>query len=113
MSKTFAVAPATHTVRDRAIQVLAFCVYGALWVAFTAALVVAPARLDEVWAWLASQVLPVQLLLWLLFLPVTAGLWVWETTWPLVLRAAVVLGLAGWTVYMFAPRWLLPRRSAR
>lgn len=113
MSKSFAAASATRTVRDRGIQALAFCVYGALWVAFGAALLVAPARLDEVWAWLASQALPVQLLLWLLFLPVTTGLWVWETTWPLVVRGVVVLGLAGWTFYMFAPRWLLRRPPGR
>jgi hypothetical protein len=41
-----------------------------------------------------------------LFLPVMAGLWVWETTWPLVLRVMIIVGLAGWNLLVLLPRWL-------
>jgi len=48
----------------------------------------------------------VQAVAWLLFLPVMVGLWVWETTWPLIVRLLVVLGLAGWNLLVFLPKAL-------
>lgn len=40
----------------------------------------------------------------LLFLPVTLGLWIWETTWPVLLRLVLVAGVAGWNLLVFLPR---------
>jgi hypothetical protein len=37
---------------------------------------------------------------------VMVGLWIWESTWPLVVRATLVLGIAGWNLVMFLPRAL-------
>jgi hypothetical protein len=48
----------------------------------------------------------VQIVVWVLFLPVMVGLWVWETTWPLVLRLILVAGIAGWNLFMFLPKAL-------
>jgi hypothetical protein len=31
------------------------------------------------------------------------GLWVWDTTWPLVVRL-VVAGIAGWNLLIFLPK---------
>ena len=45
---------------------------------------------------------------WVLFLPVVAGLWVWESTWPLLVRLVLVAGLAGWNLLV-----LIPRAAAR
>lgn len=45
----------------------------------------------------------------LLLLPVVIGLWVWETSWPLVARLVLFAGLAVWTAYMFFPKTLLGR----
>jgi len=33
-----------------------------------------------------------------------AGMWVWETSWPLVVRAALLVGLCGWTLLVMLPR---------
>ena len=41
---------------------------------------------------------------WLLFLPVMIGLWIWETTWPLLVRLVLVIGIAGWNLLIFLPR---------
>jgi hypothetical protein len=41
---------------------------------------------------------------WVLFLPVMAGLWIWETTWPVLLRLLLVGGLAAWNLLVFLPR---------
>ena len=39
-----------------------------------------------------------------LFLPVVGALWVWETSWPIIVRLVLVVGLAGWSLAMFMPR---------
>jgi hypothetical protein len=31
-------------------------------------------------------------------------MWIWETTWPLLLRLVLVIGLAWVTVYVFFPK---------
>jgi hypothetical protein len=81
-----------------------FGIFAVLWVAFAAALVLSQGSLDDTWSWIRDQHLVVQGLIWILFLPVTAGLWVWETTWPLILRLVVVGGLAGWTLLVMIPK---------
>ena len=48
----------------------------------------------------------VQIVVWILFLPVMIGLWIWESTWPLIVRLVLVVGVAGWNLIMFLPRAL-------
>lgn len=48
-------------------------------------------------------------MVWLLFLPVIAGLWVYETTWPFVLRIVLIASIGGWNIWMFLPRGILGR----
>ena len=81
-----------------------FVLFAALWIAFGVALVLSQGSLDQAWATIRGLPLIVQLIAWLLFLPVMAGLWVWETAWPLVLRVVVVAGLAGWNLLVLLPR---------
>ena len=79
-------------------------VFGALWVAFAAALVRDPARLDAAWRRVRTMPIVVQALVWLLFLPLLAGVYVWRRTWPRVARLTLVGGLACWNLLMFLPR---------
>ena len=81
-----------------------FVVFAALWVAFGAALIWSQGSLDQAWATIRGLPLIVQLGVWLLFLPVMAGLWVWETAWPLLARVVVIAGLAGWNLLVFLPK---------
>jgi hypothetical protein len=81
-----------------------FVVFAALWVAFGAALIWSQGSLDQAWATIRGLPLIVQLGVWLLFLPVMAGLWIWETAWPLLLRVLVIAGLAGWNLLVFLPK---------
>jgi hypothetical protein len=81
-----------------------FLVFAVLWVAFGAALVVSQGSLDQAWQAIRDLPLVVQAVVWVLFLPVMAGLWVWESTWPLVVRLLLVLGVAGWNLLIFLPR---------
>ena len=90
-----------------------FVVFLLIWVALGAALILNPGTVDELWVSLGGLPLVVQLVIWLLFLPVMAALWVWQTDWPELIRILIVLGLAGWTLLVFRPKWLrLPGRGA-
>lgn len=79
-------------------------VFGGLWLAIAIALVRDPARIDLAWQRVRSLPLLIQAVVWLLFLPVMAGMWAWRTTWPALARLVVVGGLAGWNVLIFLPR---------
>jgi len=83
-----------------------FAVFALLWIAFGAALVWSQGSLDQAWQTVRNLPLVVQLVAWVLLLPVMAGLWIWETSWPLVARIALVLGIAGWNLLVFLPRAL-------
>jgi hypothetical protein len=81
-----------------------FLIFLALWVIFGAAVVLSQGSLDEAWETIRGWPLILQALAWLLFLPVMFGLWVWETSWPLVIRLLLVLGAAGWNLLVLVPR---------
>jgi hypothetical protein len=87
-----------------------FIVFAVIWVAFGAGLLMSQGSLDQAWQAIRDLPLVVQVVVWLLFLPVMIGLWVWETTWPLILRLVVVLGIAGWNLLMFLPKALQAAR---
>ena len=91
-------------MRDRIISIFAFAVLTFLWLGFGAALLFNWNLLDNVWQSFLSWPIIIQWVVGLLVLPVVLGLWVWETSWSLVLRLVLVLGLAWVTVYTFFPR---------
>ena len=94
-----------NTVGFLAETGLLFALFAILWLAFGVALIQSHGSLDAAWQWVRSLPLLVQTAVWLLFLPVMVGLWVWETTWPLVLRVILVLGIAGWNLLVLLPRF--------
>jgi len=81
-----------------------FLVFAALWLAVGAGIVLSQGSVDAVWEQIRQLPLIIQALAWLLFLPVMVGIWVWETSWPLMVRAVVVAGLAAWTLLVMLPR---------
>ena len=87
-----------------------FGVFAVLWVAFGAALIWSQGSLDQAWETVRGLPLIVQVGAWLLFLPVMAGLWIWETTWPLIVRVVLIVGIAGWNLLVFLPRALQAAR---
>ena len=87
-----------------------FIVFAVIWVAFGAGLLLSQGSIDQAWQAIRDLPLIVQVFVWLLFLPVMIGLWVWETTWPLILRLVLVLGIAGWNLLMFLPKALQAAR---
>jgi hypothetical protein len=83
-----------------------FVLFAVIWVGFGVALIWSQGSLDAAWQSIRSLPLIVQGIVWLLFLPVMLGLWIWETAWPLILRLLLVVGIAGWNLLVLLPRWL-------
>lgn len=82
-----------------------FVVFALIWAAFGVALIWSQGGLDAAWQWVRDLHWLAQGLVWLLFLPVMLGLWIWETSWSVVLRVALVVSLAGWTLLVFPKPW--------
>ncbi len=89
----------------------AFVFFAVLWAGFAAALIWSQSSLDQTWAWIRDLPLILQGVVWLLFLPVVAGLWVWETTWPLAMWLLLVVGLGFVNLYTFFPRTVFGART--
>jgi hypothetical protein len=83
-----------------------FAIFTIIWVAFGAGLIFSQGSVDQAWQMVRSLPLIVQIGVWVLFLPVMIGLWVWETSWPLIVRLVLVVGVAGWNLFMFLPKAL-------
>jgi ABC-type amino acid transport system permease subunit len=83
-----------------------FAIFAVVWVAFAAGLIFSQGSVDQAWQTIRELPLIVQIVVWILFLPVMIGLWIWETTWPLVVRLVLVVGVAGWNLFMFLPKAL-------
>lgn len=94
---------------ESAFNVFVFLLFAALWVGFAWALIASQGSLDAAWHWIRSQPLIVQGVVWLLFLPVVAGLWIWESAWPAVVRLVLVFGVGFFNLYLFFPGYLLRR----
>jgi ABC-type amino acid transport system permease subunit len=67
-------------------------------------LIFSQGSVDQAWQTVRGLPLIVQIAVWVLFLPVMIGLWVWETSWPLMVRLVLVIGVAGWNLFMFLPK---------
>ena len=83
-----------------------FAIFALIWVAFGAGLIFSQGSVDQAWQAIGALPLIVQVVVWVLFLPVMAGLWVWETTWPLIVRLVLVAGIGGWNLLVFLPKAL-------
>jgi hypothetical protein len=81
-----------------------FAIFAFIWIAFAAGLIWSQGSVDQAWQSIRELPLIVQAVVWVLFLPVMIGLWVWETTWPLIVRLVLVIGIAGWNLLIFLPR---------
>ncbi len=102
------IVPVTGVIPFLVSSGILLIVFGAIWLGIGAALVANQGALEEAWRSIGALPVPVLGLAWLLFLPPMAGLWVWTTSWPMVVRLVVIAGIAGWNLLVF-----MPRRAAR
>jgi hypothetical protein len=97
------VLPITSVIPVLVRTGILWLAFALMWAGFLITVVVDPAALDAAWRAIGAMPLIGQALLWLLFLPVMAGLWTWATDWPLVVRLVLILALAAWNLIVFLP----------
>lgn len=98
------VVPVTGVIPSLVSSGIMLVGFAAIWLSFGAALLAGHGALDDAWRSIGALPLPILALVWLLFLPPMAGLWVWTTSWPLALRLVVIALLAGWNLLVLIPR---------
>lgn len=89
---------------NRIINLVAFAILSLLWLGFIAMMLINSNMLVVFWHTFRSWPIFFQIIVGFLTLPVVAGLWIWQTGWPVLLRVILVLGLAWVTVYTLFPR---------
>ena len=82
----------------RVLSTYAIVIFAMLWVGFAIALVVNRESLDLLWNWVRALPSVVEIIVWVLFLPIMAGLWLWESSWPALLRLLAFAGIVVWTL---------------
>ena len=97
------IVPVTSLIPILVRTGLLFAVFAAGWVACFAALALRPELLVEAWQSLGAAPIAAQAAAWLLFLPLTAGVWVSQTDWPPLVSAGVMAGIAGWNLLVLRP----------
>jgi len=80
------------------MNIYAIVIFAILWVGFAVALVVNPEWLDLLWNWVRGLPLVAEIVVWVVLLPITVGLWIWTSSGPVLLRLLGAAGIAGWTV---------------
>jgi hypothetical protein len=79
-----------------------FIIMVGLWGAFIALAFTSPDTLSDVWNWAGDLWWPLQIVVWILFLPWMIGLWVWQADWSFAARMAAIAVLAvGWSAAAF------------
>ena len=82
----------------RIMSTYANVVFVVLWVGFVTALVVNREWLDVLWNW--GQALPPapKVIIWVIFSPIMVGLWIWESSWPVLGRLVGFAVMVAWTL---------------
>ncbi|MCI0582272.1 MAG: hypothetical protein L0227_05140 [Chloroflexi bacterium] len=94
---------------EQLFNVFVFVLFLVLWGLFAYALVANQGSLDTIWEWSRSQHILVQIVIWLLVLPLAIGLWIWESGWPLIVRLTLVISIGAFNLWLFFPKDLFKR----
>lgn len=82
---------------SRVLSTYAIAIFAVLWVGFALALVVDLGWLDSLWSWVRGLPPVAEITVWALFLPIVVGLWIWESSWPSLVRLLAFAGIVLWT----------------
>jgi hypothetical protein len=80
------------------LTIYSLVVFAILWVGLAFTMIVNPALLDQIWNWVRALPLLQEIIAWVLFLPIMVGLWIRESSWPMIFRWLATAGLVGWTL---------------
>ena len=87
-----------NDILSRTMSIYANLIFVVLWVGFLIALVVNREWLDELWNWARALPSAPRIIVWVLFLPILVGLWIWESSWPTLGQIVGFMGIAAWTL---------------
>jgi hypothetical protein len=96
----------------RVLGIYAILIFAMLWVGFATALVVNRDWLDLLWNWVRALPWVAETIVWVLFLPIVVGLWIWESSWPALVRLLAFAGIVVWTLLAVSSFLRAVRRSA-
>ena len=82
----------------RVLSTYAIVIFVVLWVGFVIALVVNREWLDLLWNWVRALPSVAEIIVWVLFLPIMVGLWIWESSWPALGNLFGFAAIVGWTL---------------
>ena len=82
----------------RVLSTYAIVIFAILWVGFAIALVVNREWLDLLWNWVQALPSVAEIIVWVLFLPIMVGLWIWESSWPALGHLLAFAGIVVWTL---------------
>ena len=85
------------------MDVVIFTMVALFWMAFAGAVLFSQSSIHDVWQWFKDQNLLLQASLGFLFLPWVVGMWIWETSWPVIWRGLLAGGVAWASIYAFFP----------
>lgn len=83
----------------RLLSTYAILVFAILWVGFVVALLVNREWLGLLWDSVRALPPLAEIIVWLLFLPIMAGLGLWESSWPAYARLLALAGIIIWTLF--------------
>lgn len=82
----------------RVLSTYAILIFAMLWVGFAIALIANREWLDLLWDWVRALPSVAEIIVWVLFLPIMAGLWIWESSWSAFISLLAFAGIVVWTL---------------
>ena len=82
----------------KTLTIYANVIFVVLWLGFIIALIVNQEWLNITWNWVQGLPELPKIIVWVLFLPILVGLWIWESSWPVLGRLVGLGGIIGWTL---------------
>jgi hypothetical protein len=82
---------------SRVLSTYAIVIFAMLWVGFAIALAVNREWLDLLWNWVGALPTVAEIIVWVVFLPIMTGLWIWESSWPVLVNLLAFAGIVVWT----------------
>jgi hypothetical protein len=81
----------------RVMTIYANVIFLVLWGGFVIALIVNREWLDVLWNWAQALPLVPKIIVWVVFLPILVGLWIWESSWSTLGHLVGFVGIVFWT----------------
>ena len=83
---------------SRILSTYAIVIFAILWIGFVIALIANPEWLNLIWNWVQALPIVAEVIIWVLFLPIMVGLWIWESSWSTFITILAFAGIIVWTI---------------